>query len=113
MLASTFASSGINTTEGKIGVRVYIRNKIADQALPQLEAQWKEIETEIGEPLQWNPNPDKQDKIIVLDRSADLDDHSQWDKYVSWLVARVDKFRKAFGPRVKALNLTHEVEESV
>ena len=102
-----------NTTEGKIGVRVYIRNNIADQALPQLEAQRREIETEVGEPLQWNPNPDKQDKIIVLDRPADLDDRGQWDEYISWLVARVDKFKKAFGPRIKALKLTHEVEESV
>ena len=102
-----------NTFDGRIGVRVYISNKIADQALPQLEAQRKEIEAEIGEPLQWNPNPENQDKIIMLDRAADLNDRSQWDDYVSWLVDRVDRLRKAFGPRVKALNLTHEVEEHV
>ena len=99
-----------NTWEGRIGVRVYIGNKIADLALPQLEAQRKEIEAEIGEPLKWNPYPEKQDKIIVLDRMVDLHDRSQWDGYVSWLVERVDKFRKAFAPRVKALKLTHEVE---
>jgi Domain of unknown function (DUF4268) len=99
-----------NTWEGRIGVRVYIGNKIADLALPQLEAQRKEIEAEIGEPLKWNSYPEKQDKIIVLDRMVDLHDRSQWDGYVSWLVERVDKFRKAFAPRVKALKLTHEVE---
>ena len=100
-----------NTFAGRIGLRVYISNKIADQALPQLGAQRKEIEAEIGEPLQWDPNPDKQDKIIMLDRVADLDDRSKWDEYVSWLVDHVDKFRKVFGPRVKALTLTHELED--
>jgi hypothetical protein len=84
---------------------------IATIALPQLEAHRKEIEDEIGEPLKWNPFPEKKDKIIVLDRAADLDDRKQWGEYVAWLVERVDKFRKAFGPRVKALNLTQEVEE--
>jgi hypothetical protein len=94
-----------NTSQGRIGVRVYIRNKVADLALPQLEAMRTEIEAEIGEPLKWNPNPDNLDKTIVLDRPADLDDHSQWNEYISWLVERVDKFKKVFGPRVKHLNL--------
>ena len=57
----------------------------------------------IGEHLTWNPYPDKLDKIIVLDRSADLNDRNRWNEYVSWLVDRVDKIRKAFGPRVKGL----------
>jgi Domain of unknown function (DUF4268) len=70
----------------------------------------KRKEAEIGEPLQWNPYPEKQDKIIMLDCAADLDDHSQWDNYISWLVDYVDKFRKAFSPRIKALNLAHELE---
>jgi hypothetical protein len=75
-------------------------------ALPQLEAHRTEIEAEIGEPLKWNPNPDKLDKIIVLDRQADLDDRARWDEYISWLVGRIDKFKKAFSPRIKQLDLT-------
>ena len=51
----------------------------------------------------WNPNPNKLDKIILLDRNADLDDHSKWEEYISWLVDKVAKFRKAFGPRVLKL----------
>src|SRR5262249_39668297 len=67
-----------NTTVGRIGVRVYISNKVADLALPQLEAVRTTIEREIGEPLQWNPNPDNRDKTIVLDRPADLYDRDKW-----------------------------------
>jgi hypothetical protein len=93
-----------NTTEGRIGVRVYISNKVADSALPQLESQRHEIEAEVGEKLQWNPNPENIDKVILLDRPADLNDRDRWDEYVSWLVQRVIKLRTAFGSRVKALN---------
>jgi Domain of unknown function (DUF4268) len=97
-----------NTSEGRIGVRAYLRNQIADVALPQLEAMRTDIEAEIGAPLKWNPNPNKLDKVIVLDRLANLDDHSKWNEYVSWLVEYVDKFKKAFGQRVKDLNLGPE-----
>ncbi len=71
----------------------------------QLQADRKAIESEIGAELIWNPNPNKLDKVILLDREADLDDRSKWDEYISWLVDKVGKFKKAFGPRVLKLNL--------
>jgi hypothetical protein len=85
---------------------VHVSNKIATLALPQLEQHKTEIETEIGEQLKWNPFPEKRDKIILLDREADLADRDRWNEYISWLTQRVDRFKKAFGPRVKQLNLT-------
>ena len=68
-----------DTYNGRIGIRVYLRSKIADAALMQLQADRKAIESEIGAELVWNPNPNKLDKIIVLDREADLDDRGKWD----------------------------------
>lgn len=94
-----------NTYDGKIGVRVYISNKIADKALPQLEAQREQIEEEIGRSLEWNPNEEARDKIIVTHYDADLQDRSRWDEYISWLVDMTAKFRRAFMPRVKKLSL--------
>jgi len=76
--------------------------------MSQLEADRKTIEHEIGEQLIWNPNPNKLDKIILLDRDADLDDHSKWDEYILWLVDKVAKFRNSFGPRVLKLKLFDE-----
>jgi Domain of unknown function (DUF4268) len=102
-------SNVANTSAGRIGVRVYIRNKVADVALPQLEAERATIEKEIGEPLQWNPNPDNMDKIIMLDRPADLDDRSKWPEYISWLVERDARFKKAFEPRIKKLDLSQSL----
>mgnify|MGYP006293499425 CR=1 FL=1 len=94
-----------NTYEGKIGVRVYISNQRADKALPQLMDQREEIENELGFGLEWDPNKDARDKTIVVHRDADLQDRSQWDEYLNWLVDTTARMRRVFKPRVQALSL--------
>lgn len=98
-----FLSNIANTYENHIGVRVYIGNRIAEWALPQLEAQKQEIESEIGSKLQWNPNPDNRDKIISITRDVNLQNREDWDDSIIWMVDMVKRFRKAFMPRVKKL----------
>ena len=98
-------SNVANTDDGRIAVRVYIA-KAADVVLPQLEADRVAIEKEIGEPLQWNPNPDNKNKVILLDRLADLNDRSKWPEYIAWLADRVAKFKKAFEPRIRKLDFS-------
>lgn len=106
---SHFVLSNIaNTDEGRIGVRVYIGNKVAGPALPQLMSQREEIEKAIGEKLQWDPNPENRDKTIALYKDVNLDDKEKWPEYCDWLVDRVAKFHKVFGPRIKKLDLTPE-----
>lgn len=98
-------SNVFNTSENKVGIRVYISNRVAALALPQLEKQRRDIEREIGETLEWNPYPDKLDKVIRLSRPADLSRQDKWDEYCDWLVTMTLRFRKAFSARVKALEL--------
>ena len=98
-----FLSNIANTYENHIGVRVYIGNKIADWALPQLEAQKQEIESEIGLKLEWNPNPENRDKIIAITRDVNLQNREDWDASITWMVDMVKRFRKAFMPRAKKL----------
>ena len=95
-----------NTYENRIGIRVYISNRIAESALPQLVKLRSEIEREIGDTLQWNPNPENKDKIIALTREADLSDRSKWDEYVEWLVDYTVKFRTVFSPRIKNMHFS-------
>ncbi len=99
-------SNILDTYAGRVGVRVYLGNKIADSALAQLEADKVAIEKEIGAKLLWNPTPEKRDKVIALYRKVDLADRESWPEYCDWLVEHVRKFRKAFMPRVKKLELT-------
>lgn len=98
-----FLSNIANTWENRIGVRVYIGNKIADWALPQLEAQKEEIEKEIGLKLEWNPNPDNRDKVIAITKDVNLQNREEWDASITWLVDMVMRFRKTFMPRVQNL----------
>ncbi|MEI7614374.1 MAG: DUF4268 domain-containing protein [Betaproteobacteria bacterium] len=103
---SNFTLSNIlDTYTGRIGVRVYLNNKIADAALTQLENDKAAIENELGQTLSWNPTPEKRDKIIGLYRKVDLSNREAWPEYCDWLVDYVGKFRKAFMPRIKALKL--------
>ena len=108
--AGIVLSNILDTASGRVGVRVYLSNRIATAALSQLEQERQAIESEIGEPLVWNPTPDKLDKIIALFRAVDVDNRAAWPEYCDWLVTRVARFRKAFVPRVKALKLRETPE---
>jgi len=99
-------SNIVDTSAGRIGARIYIGNHVASMALPQLERDREAIEREIGEQLVWNPFPNKRDKTIGLFRQVNLEDRESWPEYCDWLIQTVIKFRGAFIPRVKALNLS-------
>lgn len=94
-------SNTCNTDENTVGVRVYIGNKIADTMLPYLESRKAEIETAIGQPLIWNPNPDNRDKVIVLLHSTDFNDQKKVDEALDWLVDNTIKFREVFSKIIK------------
>ena len=104
--SNIFLSNILDTSASRIGVRVYIGNQIADAALPQLEKDREAIEKEIGETLQWNPTPEKRDKIIGLFKKIDVANRDAWPEYIEWLGTYVERFRNAFVPRVKQLNLS-------
>jgi len=106
-------STTANTYDKKMSVRVYISNKIADIALPELEREKEEIEREIGKKLEWNPFPDKMDKIISLSIDADIWKKDKWEEYLNWLTETVIKFRKTFSKRVKKLDFSNKERKSI
>jgi len=110
--AGIHLSNTASTTRNRVGVRVYLSSKVADVALAHLQKERTAIEREIGETLQWNPSPDNRDKIILLDRPADLADRDKWPEYCDWLVDMNGRFRKAFAPRVKNLDLTAPIKNA-
>ena len=94
-------SNTFNTWENIIGVRVYISNKVADEWLPYFEEHKKDIETKIGASLDWNPNPENKDKVIVLTKSYELDKKENWDEPINWLVNHTILFRDIFAKLIK------------
>jgi hypothetical protein len=101
-----FLSATANVDEGRIGIRAYLMGRYGgDSALAQLIESRESIEHELGEQLVWNPNPEASDKVIVLQRSADLKAKGQWPEYLKWMVQSTVKMRRVFGPRVKTLQV--------
>lgn len=99
-------SATANVDEARIGVRVYMMSRFGgDAALTQLLESRAEIEQAVGEQLLWNPNPEASDKVVVLQRTANLRIKDQWPEYLKWMVDAVVRLRRVFGPRVKALQL--------
>jgi hypothetical protein len=108
-------SNTANTYDGRIGVRVYISNKVSDAVLPQLLDMKSAIEAELGIRLEWNPNPENRDKIIGIYRDASITDRSKRQEDVQWMVDTVVRFREIFGPRLKNMdfNSTPADQETV
>jgi hypothetical protein len=98
-------SNTMNTSDNIIGVRVYISNKIAKSALPQLLEMKGEIEEEIGCKLEWDPNPENSDKSIRLQKEVDLEKTENWDEYQKWMLEYTLKFRLAFSKRIRKMDL--------
>jgi hypothetical protein len=77
--------------------------------LAQLLPHREKIEREIGAALEWNPHPDKMDKIIRLLRSGDISDRAQWPGLAEWLASTAVAFKRAFTSRILALDLSQAV----
>ena len=99
-----------NTYDNKIGVRVYISNRIADIALPQLIEKKQIIEDEIGEKLVWDPHPQNRDKVIGLYLDANIAQKENWDDYLNWLVDTTIKFKITFSRIIKQLDFNRELK---
>lgn len=98
--AGIHLSNIYNTDEGKVGVRVYIGNKIAEEMFPYLEERKEEVEAELGM-LSWDPYPENRDKIIALFKTFDMKDRIYWDNALDWLCEQNIKFSKVFGRLVR------------
>lgn len=89
-------SNTCNTEENTVSVRIYIRNKIADTMFPYLESRKAEIERAAGTELQWNPNPENRDKIIMQLHRTDFRDPRKVEEALEWLVERTIVLKEVF-----------------
>lgn len=75
----------------------------------QLAAQKDEVEREFGEPLDWQELPTKKaSRIAVFKQDVDPSNPAAYDELHGWMLDRMKRFRRVFGPRVKTLNLDAE-----
>lgn len=89
--------------DNKIGLKIYIRNAIVPLAYPQLLNLKEQIESEFGEALTWDPNPEKRDKIIQIEEQINVSDKANWPTAVNWLCERAYKLSKILRPILRSL----------
>ena len=90
----------INTERQNIGVALYT-NKAAFHAL---YAEKEAIDAEIGEPLDWRELPgQKRSRINLYKHHESPSDESRREEQQAWLLAKMDRFRVTFLPRLRAL----------
>ena len=100
-------STRANVRDGFTEIVVYCSGPYAYTRFLQLKNQREEIEREIGESLDWQDNPNKKDRIISLkNNEQDPNERSNWSEQHEWLANMLERFHRAFSPRVKLLDDT-------
>ncbi len=94
-----------NTQKNFVGVKLYIRNQVADVYYPVLEARRNEINQALGcEPV-WDANPTAKNKTIVIYRQTNLTDPEKVDEALNWLVEQTVVFYRVFSKEVNRISL--------
>ena len=71
-------SLNVNTWDKLVHIQIYMGQRVAERLLEGLQEERETIESELGGALEWNPNPQKLDKVIRLARPGDIEDREQW-----------------------------------
>ena len=99
-----------NTFDGKVAVKLYLGHRVANQVLAHLEVEKSEIMKEIGCPIDWNPHPEKRDKILQVTKDGDISDRESWPVLAQWLASTAVSFKQVFAPRIARMDLSFPSE---
>ncbi|UUO09026.1 DUF4268 domain-containing protein [Blastopirellula sp. J2-11] len=97
------ASLGLANNEDELRVEVSMGKETSQTFFDQFYAQREELETEMGEPLNWASDEEVKRKRIYLVKYVDLKDESQWSNYYQWLYQNLNALHQVFAPRVRQL----------
>lgn len=92
---------------GRLRAELYINTPDGDRnkaAFEKLLAQRSTIESDFGEPLEWEPLEGKKACRIAAYRKGSIEDPPEAiDQYLAWAIEQFVTLRKTFGPRLEAL----------
>jgi hypothetical protein len=94
-----------NTQKNFVGVKLYVRNQVADVYFPALLARRNEINRALGCEPEWDSNPSAKDKTIALIYPTDLTDSVKLAEALDWLVEQTINFYNVFSEEVKRISL--------
>ena len=90
-----------NTQKDFVGVKLYIRNQVADVYFPALIARRNEINKALGCEPEWDANPKAKDKTVALFHKTNLSDPVKLEEALKWLVEQTIIFHNVFSKEVK------------
>lgn len=97
-------SATISTEKQRIGVELYIVEDVDKVAFRALYVEKNAIEREIGESLEWQELPGrKAARIASFKYNVDPSNKAGYPELHGWMLARIERFKKAFAPRVRSL----------
>jgi hypothetical protein len=95
----------------RLGVEIYISHRAAKLAFDLLETDRNSIEAEFGGKLDWQRMDDKKTcRVAVYRTDLDPRHESQRPTQYEWLLDLMQRFSRAFGGRIRNLQLDHVVE---
>jgi hypothetical protein len=98
--SGTVISAIINIEKNYIGVALYT-DKIA---FPILRAEQQLIDQAVGDPLDWQELPgQKRSRVNLYKLNESPSDETRRSEQHAWLLAKMERFRSAFVPRLKML----------
>lgn len=94
-----------NSREKRIGVELCFNSKdFSKQFFHLMKRDQKQIEQEIGYPLEWKELPDKISAKIILFNNSDPTNSTDWNTQFAWFKQTLEKFDSVFRQRVRNLN---------
>ena len=95
----------ISRQKAEIGIRMRMTGQNAIAHYHLLKEQQAEIESEFGEPLDWQALPGRKSNRISLSKGGiDPENETDWPNQHEWLASKLELFDKVFRSRIKALN---------
>lgn len=96
-------SNTCNAQKSIVGVRLYIRNSVAEIIVSALEARKEEINKALGCEPEWFPNTNAMDKTISLQYQTNLSDPEKVEEALDWQVKYTIIFHDVFSKEIKAI----------
>lgn len=90
----------INSKDNLMGAELYISDN--KELYSHIVANKGEIESELGEKVEWMELPEKKASRIKISISGNLEDESKWENYFEWMLTEVNKFKKVFPKYIKS-----------
>ena len=84
----------INSRDKQFGCEVYIPNN--KELYKQFLEKRSDIESVLGEQLEWMELPEKKASSIKISCTGDFDNQTDWVKYFEWMQEKAEKFQKVF-----------------